>query len=194
MRRTARLGTWALLAVLTLLAGCSVPLPPQTVDGPKKPPATVHPAWPGCRALGAFAQLDIGDNDTPGSGSIPSGFTPAVAVSCEYRTERGDHDPPYLTGLERRATDIDGLVTYLHRRDQRSTRPNDLACRAMAWFRPWLFLQDRRGRWISPHIPTDPCGFPLDMFSEPRRLPWTTLTYADRVVCSTDRTSDRPCR
>jgi hypothetical protein len=51
----------------------------------------------------------------------------------------------------------------------------------MGWAPPWLFLLDDSGTWMSPQVPTDPCGFALGLFSD-EGPPFDRLDYSDHVV------------
>jgi hypothetical protein len=84
--------------------------------------------------------------------------------------------------LERRATSIEPLLTYLARPSLQARDPQKLVCPAMGWTAPWLFLSDHAGRWITPRLPTDPCGYPLDTFKDPVRPTYLDLHYRDVVV------------
>ena len=83
--------------------------------------------------------------------------------------------------LERRATAIEPLLSYLAQPSRRSIRPGGVACPAMAWAPPWLFLLDDSGTWMRAQLPTDPCGFALGLFSD-EGLPYERLDYSDRAV------------
>lgn len=83
--------------------------------------------------------------------------------------------------VERRATELQPLLDYLARPSQISTRPDTVACPLVGWNRPWLFLVDDTKRWITPQLPTDPCGFALQLFEDPGP-PYENLDYTDRVI------------
>lgn len=157
-------------------------------------PAAVHQTWPGCLDLDAFAVPIGGVYERPGTGSVPDGFEPVSAIICALVWGSGDADPPYQVGVERRATEIDDLISYLDRPGRRTVDPREQPCAAINWYPPWLFLTDADGRWIAPQVPVDPCGLPLDMYSEAGQLPWMIMAYSDRVVCTTEPRSTRPCR
>lgn len=172
-------GAWrgALLVVLLTLGlvGCA-----RTLEAAPAPPAEIRANWPGCAATGAFDDPDQ-YTGPPGAGSIPDGFVPAAAVLCD-RGERTAADGAVLrVGLERRASDITPLLSYLARPSEVSSRPDDLVCPAMAVTPLWLFLTDADGHWVTPTVPTDACGFPLGTFGQPGpALP--ELRYRDTVV------------
>ena len=96
--------------------------------------------------------------------------------------------------MERRATEIDDLIRYLNRPGRRTIRAGEQPCAAINWHPPWLFLTAADGRWIAPQVPVDPCGLPLDMYSETGQLPWMIMAYSDRVVCTTEPRAVTPCR
>lgn len=154
-----------------LLAGCTASI--RVADEP--PPARVMPAWNGCVATGAFDQLSV-EYDTSAMGSVPSDFIPVAAMLCE-------RDDDSENQLERRATDLTRLMAYLDQPSQVATNPRNLSCQAMAWFRPWLFLEDASGRWVYPEVPTDACGFGVGIFDrDGAGPPYEQLRYTDRVV------------
>jgi len=172
----ARTRRWGAVALLVVLTGCS-----GETDAPAPPPAAVHEHWAGCDTTSAFRDA-WGPNQTPGVGGIPNAFIPVTAVLCFVGERPGKKAgaAPVAVDLERRATEIQPLLTYLARPSRMSHDP-ELACQAMAWSPPWLFLLDADGRWVHPQVPTDPCGFALDQFTE-RELPWLSLPYTDTVV------------
>ena len=164
--------------VLLGLAGCS-----RTVDAPPPAPAVVHPRWTGCDGLGAYRGFEP-LNDLPGRGGIPADFTPVAAVLCETaeRPGKSAQAAPVTVDLERRATEIAPLLTYLARPSRISTDSEDLVCPAMAWLPPWLFLLDDQGRWLSPQLPTTPCGFPLPESTSNGVASWDALPYTDKII------------
>lgn len=183
--RRWRRDTVSLLLLATLgLAGCS-----GVEDAPAAPPATIHPAWPGCDPLGAFQDPFASANPFE-TGGVPAGFVPVAVTLCEVRdaaTPGGTGDAA-VSDVERRATAIAPLLTYLARPSRQSTNPDKLACQAMGWQPPWLFLVDADERWIAPRLPTDACGFPLGLFAEQsQQLPYDTLPYTDRVIRTRSR-------
>ena len=151
-----------------------------TVDADPPAPAVLRPGWPGCSAVGAFddSSRSVGP---PGSGSIPPDFQPRVAVLCAFADRTSSAGDPISVRLERRATAIEPLLGYLAQPSRRSTWPDRLACPAMGWAPPWLFLLDDSGTWMSPQVPTDPCGFALGLFSD-EGPPFEGLDYSDHVV------------
>lgn len=162
----------AVLGAATAGAGCARTL--------KAAPAEIHSSWPGCDATGAFDDPDQLAGP-PKPGSIPEDFVPTGAVLCD-RGERTSADGAVLqVGLERRAGDIESLLTYLARPSERSSRPDDLVCPAMAVTPAWLFLTDAGGRWVTPAVPTDACGFPFGTFAESGPA-FPQLRYRDTVV------------
>lgn len=165
----------ALLVAAAGLAGCA-----RTLEAAPAAPAEIHSSWPGCDAVGAFDDPHQSAGP-PDPGSIPDGFAPTRAVLCG-RGERTSADGAVLqVGLERRAGDLAPLLTYLARPSEVSSRPDDLVCPAMAVTPAWLFLTDADGRWVTPAIPTDACGFPFGTFAESGpALP--ELRYRDTVV------------
>lgn len=177
MGRTRWSAAVLLVLGLTALAGCA------TKPAPVPPPAQVHPEWPGCDALGAFESF-FPSNDTPGMGRVPDDFRPVSAVWCEVGARPGadiQADPVRLD-LERRATDVGPLLDYLQRRGEVETGLRNVACPAMAWSPPWLFLLDADDQWVYPQIPTDVCGFPLRGEGTAEEAPWATLDYRDTVI------------
>ena len=147
-----------------LLSACGGAWSQQpTLEMDPPPPAEIHAAWPSCRELGAFSSREAEQPDF-GRGSIPDDFSATSAVRCVFgETERTSGD-----GLERRATEPDELAAlerYLSRPSETVAFPGRQACNAMGWYPPWLFLVDADGHWIRPQIPTDVCGFPLDLWS-----------------------------
>lgn len=171
-----------------LLSACA-----RTVTAPPSAPAQIHDHWPGCRALGAFRD-PYGAYDLGGRGAVPSGFVPVAAIACTVDSRLGASGQRVQAALERRATDLDDLLTYLARPGRRSTRPARLTCPAMGWNPPWLFLVDDAGRWVFPALPVDPCGFPLGTFDTPPTLPYLSLEFSDTVVCLAARPEQAPCR
>jgi hypothetical protein len=175
---SAALGPACLLA----LTGCEFEIPDQTLTLPSPPPAVVHDDWPGCLSVGAFRTVDGAEQPDFGRGSIPTGFLPVAAVRCTV----GKTEATSGQGLERRATDaaeLELLSTYLGKRSQTVRSPETLACPAMAWWPPWLFLFDAEDRWIRPQIPVDACGFPLDLWATDSGVPYDRLTFSDTTVC-----------
>lgn len=174
--------TVPLLLVATVgAAGCS-----HLEGAPAAVPATIHPAWPGCDPLGAFQEPQ--PTNPFETGAVPAAFEPAAVVLCVVQDRGGaGGTDEQIVDVERRATEITSLLTYLARPSQRSTDP-DLSCPAMAWLRPWLFLVDADGRWVTPQLPTDACGFPVGLFDgENRPLPYDSLPYTDRVIRTRSR-------
>lgn len=173
MTRAGRAGaTGVALLVLALVGACStlaLPAAPPT-------PAPVHPVWPGCAALGAFADPGVGPVDV---GGVPSGFSATTVVLCEESERQDARGDTIEVGLERTSTGVGPLLTYLA---QPSERPSDGACTADAWLAPWLFLVDGGGRYVAPAIPVDGCGKPLGWYEDRDRLAWQTIAYTDRVV------------
>lgn len=169
-------------AVITvLLTGCAIALPPTNLSLPHPPPAVIHESWPGCFALGAFATFDAADQPDLGRGSVPAEFTPVAAIRCTP----GTTEATARLGWERRATDpteITALTTYLRQRSQTVLSPDTLACPAVAWWPPWLFLLDADGRWIRPQIAVDACGFARDLWAD-GGVPYERLTFTDTAVC-----------
>lgn len=178
---------WDWVAVPLLLgatvgaAGCS-----RLEDAPPASPATIHPAWPGCDPLGAFQEPQ--PTNPFETGAIPADFAPAAVVLCVIQDRSAaDGADEQIVEVERRATAIAPLVTYLALPSRRSTDP-DLSCPAMAWRRPWLFLIDADGRWVTPQLPTDACGFPVGLVDgDNRPLPYDSLPYTDRVIRTRSR-------
>ena len=172
MTRRGRAGAAAVAALLApVMTGCAIP----SAAAPP-PPASVGASWPGCWRVGAFPDPYAGDGP-PDVGGVPEGFVPRLAVLCE-RGERPDvRGDTVSVALERTATDIGPLLTYLARP---SERPTDGACPAIAVLPPWLFLLDETGRYMSPALPRDACGLPLGWQSP--ESAWSALPYTDRVV------------
>ena len=169
MSRAGRARTLGVvLLVLALGQACTAPAPP---------PAPVEPSWPGCRAVGAFA--DGGSQGPAGVGAVPPGFTPTRVVLCEQGVRQDAAGDPVSGGLERTSTEVGPLLVYLA---QPSKRPSGGACTADGWIRPWLYLLDAGGRYVAPAIPVDGCGKPLGWNRDRERLAWTTPAYSDRVV------------
>lgn len=171
--------TVVMIGVLSVLPGCS-----DTAQAPPPPPATVNRHWAGCDLMGAYDRL-APPNDSPGKGGIPADFTPVAAVLCETTDRPGKTAlaDPVLVDLERRAVEIGPLLGYLSRPGRVSTDPDDLVCPAMAWLPPWLFLLDASGRWISPQLPTNECGFALDDVATDAAKPaWSALPFTDKVI------------
>lgn len=165
----------AVLAAATVVAGCA-----RTLEAAPATPAEIHSNWPGCDATGAFENPDQLAGP-PDPGSIPADFVPAGAVLCG-RGERTSLDGAVLqVGVERRADDIEPLLTYLARPSEQSSQPDDLVCPAMAVTPAWLFLTDAGGRWVTPAVPTDVCGFPFGTFAESGPA-FPQLQYRDTVV------------
>ena len=161
------------LLVLALVGACS------TATGPAAPrtPAPVQASWPGCEAVGAFTDdRDRGQGPT-GVGTVPSGFTPTRAVLCEESSRTDAAGDPVPVDLERTATRIDPLLSYLARPDE---PPTDGACPAIGFLPPWLYLLDGSDRYVAPAIPRDGCGLPVDWRGSDAA--WRTLAYTDRVV------------
>ena len=177
--RAAVIGVGAVITAL--LSGCTIELPATTVSLPRPAPAVIHEVWPGCVAHGAFDALYAADQPDLGQGSIPAGFAPVTVIRCAV----GDTATPSRLGLERRAEDpaeVAALVTYLDLRSQTVLSPDTLACPAMAWFPPWLYLLDADGRWIRPQIPVDACGFARDLWAD-GGVPYERLSFTDTAVC-----------
>lgn len=165
-------------AVLASLVGCS-----GIQDAAPAAPAVIDQPWPGCDALGTFGNgTDFVAN--PGSGRVPAGFQPVAAVHCTVREVPGGGGSE-VADVERRSNSIDPLLAYSARPSQTSTDPG-LACPAVGLARLWLFLLDADGRWISPKLPTDPCGFPLGIF-EARPRPYESLSWTDTVIRTRSR-------
>lgn len=168
------------LAAGALAGGCAgTPAVPAAPVSPA-PPAVVHQKWPGCAALGAFRQR-MADNPTPGAGSIPPGFVPTAAISCQSGERRQAGGDTLQVNLERRATAIGPLIYYLSQPSRLPSYPEQQACPAMGWLRPWLFLTDRAGRWTTPALPTDACGYPLGFFTA-RGPAYRSLRFHDTVI------------
>jgi hypothetical protein len=159
-------------AALLALVGCTIP----GAAAPPPPPAQVGATWPGCRSVGAFPDPYAGDGP-PGVGGIPDGFLPQRAVLCERGERANARGETVSVELERTATAIAPLLTYLARP---SERPTEGACPAIAVLPPWLFLLDETGRYVAPAIPRDACGLPLGWQSP--ESAWSALSYTDRVV------------
>ncbi|HEY5821338.1 MAG TPA: hypothetical protein VIT20_05150 [Propionibacteriaceae bacterium] len=163
------------LALAGGLGGCS-----STVEAAPTRPAEMQQPWPGCEATGAFQETDSFAGP-PGQGSIPNAFQATTAVLCQTDDRTNADDELVLVGLERRATDITSLLTYLAQPSRVSTRPDDLVCQTMAVSLPWLFLLDAQGRWVTPALPTDECNFPLGTFDADGPT-YGRLAYHDAVV------------
>lgn len=166
----------ALLALAALgLGGCA-----RTLEAAPAAPAAIHATWPGCPALGAFddPQRNAGP---PGAGALPDGFVPREAVVCTVGERSTPEGALVQVGLERRATDLGSLLGYLARPSEVSSRPDELVCPAMAVLPVWLFLADAEGRWVTPALPTDACGFPLGTFGG-TASGLDQLRYRDTVV------------
>lgn len=172
--------TLLLVAVLVVSVGCTTGLDARTVDAPAAPPAQIHQRWPGCDALGAFVQPQSGLN-IAGVGSMPAGYHATAAIYCQTGLRTLPNQTEVQRDLERRATSIEPLLRYLARPSQRS-RNRQLACAAMGWIPPWLFITDDAGRWIAPRLPTDPCGFPLGTFDDAHPPAYLQLHYSNLVV------------
>ena len=106
---------------------------------------------------------------------------PTAAVWCQTGVQVASDGTSKSVDLERGATEVAPLLTYLRRPSLQMTNPDGLTCPAMAWSPPWLFLLDDHDRWILPVVPTDACGFALDLFSEAGPA-YRHLDYRDRVV------------
>ncbi len=194
--RRTRLAALTAAILLPLAGACSTG--GRTIDEPPAPPAEIHDDWPGCLALGAFKRYVDPPPDL-GAGSVPPSFRPEAAVLCAIQDGAGATPTPAATaGLERRATgasDLDALLSYLALPSQRVSSPDDLACPAMGWNPPWLFLLDGDGRWIQPQIPLDPCGFARNLFAtDDHALPYGTMDFDDTVVCRSKADADWNCR
>jgi hypothetical protein len=170
--RVGRAGAVAAALLGTALLGPA--LAACSPDAAPRAPAPVTSGWPGCRTIGAFADPGGGVPPYP-AGAVPAGFVPQRAVLCQTTTRDGTGGSRTVD-LERTATDIDPLLTYL---DQPDEPPTDGACTADGWVEPWLFLLDSAGRFVRPAIPVDECGKPLGRGSDPDRTPWLTLAYTD---------------
>lgn len=165
----------ALLVAAAGLGGCA-----RTLTAAPAAPAEVHSSWPGCDAVGAFDD-PYQSAGPPDPGSIPEGFVPTQAVLCGRGERTSAAGAVLQVGLERRAGDIAPLLSYLARPSEVSSRPDDLVCPAMAVTPAWLFLTDADGRWVTPAIPTDACGFPFGTFT-PSGPALPELRYRDTVV------------
>lgn len=162
----------AALVVLALSPACSA------VAGPSAPrtPAPVQQGWPGCVAVGAFEE-DARGEGPHGVGGVPEGFAPTTAVICTGSERTDAAGNTVGVGLERTATDVGPLLTYLAQPDERA---GEGACPAIGFLPPWLFLLDGDGRYVAPVIPRDACGLPIGWSGRP--VPWESLRYRDRVV------------
>jgi hypothetical protein len=137
----------------------------------------VRDAWPGCVAVGAYVGDGFAGPPTAVVGSVPDGFTARSAVLCA-RGERPDaRGREVRVDLERTATEIGPLLSYL---SEPSEEPTDGACAAIGVGRPWLFLLDASGRYLAPAIPTDACGLPLGWQAD--QPAWETVPYTERVL------------
>jgi hypothetical protein len=163
------------LVLVPVAGGCT-----RTVDAAPSAPATIQQRWSGCDALGAFDR-PYEDAKLNGSGSVPAGFEAVAAISCEHSQQTTAGGDVVGVAVERVASDVDALLSYLRRPSQTSSAPGRTVCPAMAWVRPWLFLRDQSGRWVMPTIPTDECGFPLDQFTAAGPA-YAALTYRDTVI------------
>ena len=143
------------------LSGCA-----RTSEAVPAAPAEVRPSWPGCAATGAFGDEQTRWAGPEGPGALPADFTPVEALVCATDQRTREDGAVVRVGLERRADDIAPLLAYLARPREVSDRRDELVCPALAVEPVWLFLLDAAGRWVTPRVPTDPCGLPLDTFSE----------------------------
>ena len=162
----------AILIGFALAAGCSSAAQPAA----PRTPAPVGDTWPGCEAVGAFAEPH-GGGGPQRLGGIPTGFGATRAVLCEAGQRTNAHGDTVAVDLERTATEIGPLLTYLAQPDE---RPTNGACPAIAVLPPWLFLLDDAGRYVAPAIPRDECGLPIG-WSDPPSV-WASLSYTDRVL------------
>ena len=181
MTGAGRAGTVGAVLLALALGACSAPADDPYVPPPLAPrtPAPVSSGWPGCQAVGAFTDPGGGVPPAPW-GSVPNGFVPQRAVLCQTTTRddpAGSSAGTRTVRLERTATDLAPLLTYLARPDE---PPVDGACSADAWLPPWLFLVDAQGRYLRPAIPVDGCEKPLGWYEDRDRMPWLTLAYTDR--------------
>jgi hypothetical protein len=116
-----------------------------------------------------------------GSGRIPDDFEASEVILCELGERTAANGDRVSVLRERRSAELAALLRYLARPAERPSQSEDLVCRAMAWSPPQLFLRDRTGRWLAPAVPTDACGFALDLTAEPGP-PYATLPYRDVAV------------
>ena len=171
-RRAVLLATLGVLA----LTACARP-----VDATPAAPADVHPRWSGCAATGAFGDQEARWAGPAGRGPVPDDFAPAVAVLCDTESRTRADGARVRVGVERRAAEIGALLTYLAQPSKLAEHPEEQVCPAMAVEPAWLFLLDAAGRWVTPSVPTDACGFPLGTFGDARPA-YAALDYRDGPV------------
>jgi hypothetical protein len=149
----------AMVAMLVLLAGCSVsadetaarvPRATASVDD-ERPEAAVRPEWTGCppaseiEPAGSIDQIELP--------SLPANFVPSSGFLCRAMvTDSG-------TTVEEKPLHRLGPLTTAFRLPSEKGTPT--VCTAEGFVRPWIALIDADGRWVQAPFPLDLCRHPL---------------------------------
>ncbi|MER7444525.1 hypothetical protein [Micromonospora avicenniae] len=115
----------------------------------------------------------IGAGDAVALPRLDGDFTPVAAVICELKTQQRPDGGQDGVATERRADEVDALVTALRLPDEPRT---DGHCTLEGVVLPWLVLVDADGRWVRPDVPVDRCRKPRREVREALdALPLTTV-------------------
>src|SRR5579884_127464 len=122
----------------------------------------------------AIAKLRAGTKQV----ALPPDFRPVAAVRCEFpiRTVPGDGEWQFADA-QRADSGMAQLVAALRLPSQTAAPGALIACPAMGMAMPPFALVDAKGNIVSPLLPHDVCGFPLQQVTKAvDALPWRTET------------------
>lgn len=97
------------------------------------------------------------DGDAVTLPRLPDSFVASSAVLCVRAPQQRPDGGQDLVEFERRAEDVDELVTALRLPDEPRT---DNPCLLSLVLVPWFALLDAEGRWTRPGVPRNACGQP----------------------------------